>query len=264
MRCKRFLVLSRKVNEMSTSDDVKRRRGCKNPLCTNITVDALPEVEALEGVKNSNTGVSTLSMSNRAKTGDKLEEQSAKETTPSVKWYALRLAYANESNIKKVFDTIVSDSNVKVKGFFPTFVKLKKENGKIKKEETCRLKNIFFLQGTFDQIKYFVYDNYRFKHLRFYSRHYHDNRKDEPIVIPDREIISLQIICNSNVEDIMVIDDQVKKFKEGQKVIITEGDFAGVSGIVARFAGHQRVGIVIGSSFTVTTAYIPTAFWKLI
>ena len=134
----------------------------------------------------------------------------------------------------------------------------------IKKEETCRLKNIFFLQGTFDQIKYFVYDNYHFKHLRFYSRHYHDDRKDEPIVIPDREIKSLQIICNSNVEDIMVIDDQVKKFEEGQKVIIKEGDFAGVSGIVARFAGHQRVGIVIGSSFTVTTAYIPTAFLELV
>ena len=58
----------------------------------------------------------------------------------------------------------------------------------------------------------------------------------------------------------MVIDDQVKKFEEGQKVIIKEGDFAGVSRIVARFAGHQRVGMVIGSSLTVTTAYIPTAF----
>lgn len=249
---------------MSTSDDVERRRGCENPPCTSLTVDALPEVQTPKGVKNSNTGVSTLSMSNRTKTDDKSDLQSAKEDNHSVKWYALRLAYANESNIKKVYDSIVSDCNVKVKGFFPTFVKFKKENGKVKKEESCRLKNIFFLQGTFDQIKYFVYDNYHFKHLRFYSRHYHDDRKDEPIVIPDREIKSLQIICNSNVEDIMVIDDQVRKFEEGQKVIIKEGDFAGVSGIVARFAGHQRVGIVIGSSFTVTTAYIPTAFLELL
>ncbi len=249
---------------MSTSNDVKRRRGCENPQCTNFNVDVLPKVKTPKGVKNSKTGVSTISVLTQTNVNDKKEWQATSGDSHPVKWYALRLAYANESNIKKVYDKILSDNTVKVNGFFPTFVKFKKEDGVIKREETCRLKNIFFLQGTFDQIKYFVYDNYHFKHLRFYSRHYHDDRKDEPIIIPDRDIKSLQIICNSNNEDIMVLDDQVRKFEKGQKVIIKEGVFTGVSGIVARFAGHQRVGIVIGSSFTVTTAYIPTAFLELI
>lgn len=185
-------------------------------------------------------------------------------TSEEKHWYALRLAYANEAKIRKVYDSIVSDKTVKVKGFFPTLIQYKKVGGKIEKAETCRFNNIFFIYGTFNQLSHFVYDNHNYKHLRFYSRHYNDGRNNVPIIVPDKQIRSLQIICNSNSNDVIVIEDIVKKFEKGQKVIIREGEFAGVAGIVSRFAGHQRVGIVIGSSFTITTAYIPSAFLECV
>ena len=54
--------------------------------------------------------------------------------------------------------------------------------------------------------------------------------------------------------------DEVPKFQRGQVVRIIEGKFKGVTGIVARYQGQQRVGIVIDGLLTVATAYIPSAF----
>ena len=42
-----------------------------------------------------------------------------------------------------------------------------------------------------------------------------------------------------------------------------DGKFRGVTGIVARYQGQQRVGVVIDGLLTVVTAYIPSAFLKL-
>jgi hypothetical protein len=58
--------------------------------------------------------------------------------------------------------------------------------------------------------------------------------------------------------------EEVEKFKTGQKVRITEGKFAGVTGIVARYQSQQRVGIVIDGLLTVCTAYVPSAFIEII
>ena len=54
--------------------------------------------------------------------------------------------------------------------------------------------------------------------------------------------------------------DDVPKFQQGQVVRIIKGKFKGVTGIVARYQGQQRVGIVIDGLLTVATAYIPSAF----
>ena len=75
---------------------------------------------------------------------------------------------------------------------------------------------------------------------------------------------SLKIICAADSDDIIASTEEVEKFKTGQKVRIIEGKFAGVTGIVARYQSQQRVGIVIDGLLTVCTAYVPSAFIKII
>ena len=43
-----------------------------------------------------------------------------------------------------------------------------------------------------------------------------------------------------------------------------EGEFKGVTGKVARYKNHQRVGVVINGLLTVCTAYISSAYIKII
>ena len=47
------------------------------------------------------------------------------------------------------------------------------------------------------------------------------------------------------------------QYKQGDSVVITEGDFKGIQGRVARIAGQQRVIVELFSGCLVATAYIP-------
>ncbi|WP_288575642.1 UpxY family transcription antiterminator [uncultured Prevotella sp.] len=219
----------------------------RSPLSAGLTSNALPEVRMPIKPTNSLTGVSTNNV---------LSKTSADTNKDTPHWYALRTTYGRE---KKAYEYIISKGGV---AFYPTLTTIKLIDGKRKAVEESRLPNIFFAYGTEEDIKSFVYDNVNLPFLRFYYRHFHFGNKveKEPLIIPDNQIESLRVICNADADDIIVSTDEVPKFQRGQVVRIIEGKFKGVTGIVARYQGQQRVGIVIDGLLTVATAYIPSAF----
>ena len=207
---------------------------------TGLTSSVLPEVQTPSEEENSQTGVSTRNV-----------------PTITEHWYALRTTYGREM---KAYEFIVAHGCT---AFYPTITVEKVINDKKKLVEASRLPNIFFAYGTEEVIKSFVYDNHNLPFLRFYYKHTHVGARIEktPLIVPDSQIRSLQIIGDtSKKNDVVILPDEEKKFKTGQKVRVKEGDFKGVEGIVARFQGQQRVGIVIDGLLTATTAYVPNAF----
>ena len=214
--------------------------------CIGLTSSVLPEVQTPPEEENSQTGVST---SNAPLRTTKQEDLSH--------WFALRTTYGRE---KKAYEYIISHNGT---AFYPTITKEKVVNGKRKVVVESRLPNIFFAYGTEEHIKSFVYDNVNLPYLRFYYKHTHLGAqiKMTPLIVPDSQIRSLQIICESDANnDVVVLQEEVKKFKTGEKVKVIEGQFKGVEGVVARFAGQLRVGIVIEGLLTAITAYVPNAF----
>lgn len=175
-------------------------------------------------------------------------------------WYALRVTYGRE---KRAYDYLVGKH---VEAYYPTIKTVKEVDGKRKTVEESRLPNIFFARGTEEEIQSFVYDNINLPYLRFYYKHTHTGARimKTPLIVPDNQIKSLQIICEKEGSDTLVLQEEVPKFKQGEKVKIIEGDFVGVTGIVARYHGQQRVGLVIDGLLTAVTTYIPTAFLQAI
>jgi len=237
-----------KVDEW-TSEDVHTSGGGEFPPCAGLTSNALPEAQSTVSAESSQTGVSTRSVHILSKS--KVQK---KEAIPH--WYALRTTYGRE---KKAYDYMTAKG---ITAFYPTTDTVKLIKGKRKVVTESRLPNIFFAYGTEEQLKSFVYDNVNLPFLRFYYRHFHFGNKveKEPLIIPDNQIESLRVICNADTDDIIVSNDEVPKFQQGQMVRIVEGKFKGVTGIVARYQGQQRVGIVIDGLLTMATAYIPSAF----
>lgn len=97
--------------------------------------------------------------------------------------------------------------------------------GKKKLLEVSRLPNILFAFGTEEDIKTFVYDNVNLPYLRFYYKHIHTGARimKTPLIVPDNQIKSLQIICDADASDnVLVLQEEVKKFKEGQRVHVIE------------------------------------------
>lgn len=188
---------------------------------------------------------------------------------PQKHWYALRTTYGRE---KKAYSYIISKGGT---AYYPTIMVDKLIDGRIKSVEVSRIPNIFFAYGTEKEIKEFVYDNVHLPFLRFYYHYYNpkigdkviasknnisDGLSKEPMIIPDRQMDTLRIVCEAESKDTIVTSESIQKFSKGQLVRVTQGEFKDAVGVVARFKGQQRVGIVINGVVTVVTAYIPNSF----
>lgn len=175
-------------------------------------------------------------------------------------WFALRTTYGRE---KKAYDYLVSKG---VKAFCPTLHVTKEVKGERRVVVESRLPNIFFAHGTEEELEKYVFDNVNLPFLRFYYRHYHQGSRimKTPLIVPDYQIESLRIICESEANDVLLVPENEQKFKNGQKVRVIDGKFKGVEGRVARYHGQQRVAVIIDDIATVATAYLPSAFLEFI
>lgn len=184
---------------------------------------------------------------------EKKIDKGKKDNQPQ--WYAIRCTYGR---VRKAYDYFVSKG---IEAFYPTLTTRKVKDGETVIQEENRLSNIFFARGTLDDLKEYVFDNVHdeTRHIRFYYNYHHDDEK-EPLVIPDRQMESLILLCKAEAEDVLIEPFGIDKFKKGQHVLVKEGPFAGVEGVVARFQGQQRVGVYIDGLMTVLTAYVPSAF----
>ena len=243
------------MEKYCATSDVKCTVGADlSPQSAGLTTNALPEVQQPIKPMNSQTGAST----NCALTANINERSIEDKDLPH--WYALRTTYGRE---KKAYDYLVSKH---VMAFYPTLKRVKIVDGKRITTDESRIPNIFFAYSTEEELKTFVYDNVNLPYLRFYYRHTHVGNKivKEPLVVPEVQMNSLKIICAADSDDIVASTEEIRKFKVGQKVRITEGKFKGVVGMVARYHSQQRVGIVIDGLLTVCTAYVPSAFIEIV
>lgn len=250
--------------------DAKEKRGAVAHMqniapSTGLTADVLPEVQKPVLAEKFTKGVST-----RNGLDPMTIEQSDMYTTEK-HWYALRTTYGRE---KKAYNYLVAKGCV---AYYPTIMVDKLIDGRIKSVEVSRIPNIFFAYGTETEIKGFVYDNVHLPYLRFYYRYYNPANSStsvaaksnlptgiakEPMIIPNRQIDTLKIICAAEASDTIVTTEPIHKFEKGELVRVTAGPFAGAVGIVARFKGQQRVGIVIDGVVTAITAYVPNGMME--
>ena len=225
-------------------DDAQRDpEGGKTPPRTGFAPDALPEVQPSTPTENSQTGVSTNYI---------------QPTSKPLHWYVLRATYGR---VKASYEYLASKG---ITVYHPTIFVYRMVNGKRKRLEESRLPNIFFAQSTEEVLKTFVYDNANLPHLRFYYRQVGlgNERTKEPLIVPDRQMESLKIICGHKEADNVVVPNDKHQFEKGETVIVTDGDFKGVIGKVARFCKQLRVAVIIDGFLTIATAYVPRGYLK--
>ena len=235
---------------IQTSADSEISKGAYKSVCTELISDALPKVENSSQSENSDTVVSTHFVLLPK------EIMASRRVVRQPHWYALRVTYGRE---KKAYDYLVEKQ---VEAFYPTIKTVKEVNGKQETIEESRFPNMFFVRGTEEEIKSFVYDNVNLPYLRFYYRHIRKGNTivNEPVIVPDYQMEGLKIICASGAQDVLVVPDTVQKFQKGQSVRVTDGAFVGLEGKVARYHGQQRVAVIIDGLLTMASAYIPSAF----
>ena len=91
------------------------------------------------------------------------------------------------------------------------------------------------------------------------SRSEDNPSKNPPLVIADAAMDNFIRLTSIRNPHIIPVTSENVKYKLGDEVVITEGEFKDIRGRVARIAGQQRVLVELFEGCLVATAYIPTS-----
>lgn len=236
-------------------------RPLKNSIVRNIKDDGVPS-RCVRVISNAPSEVKPLTLDETNKTEGGLHNAIFNPSIPSAHrsqskahWYTIRCTCGRE---RHAFDFFTREG---FKAFYPFITIHNIDNGNTEETKESCIPNILFVYGAFEQLKVYVYKNNHLdtKYLRFHYNQKHDVEK-EPLIIPDEQMDSLIKTCAITAEDKLIDPYVVEKFKKGKLVKVIEGPYKGVEGVVGRYKGQQRIGIVVEDIFTVTTSYVPKDF----
>ena len=185
----------------------------------------------------------------------------------SKQWFVLRVSYGR---------IIKAKAFVEAKGlecYVPMRHKEVKKHDKKRIITEPLLPSFLFVHVTAEQVETLIHDNkvvtnerrallsYYFDH----TIHRQDNPdRNPPLTICDEAMNNFIRLTSIKNPHIIPITTEIIQYKLGDMVIVTEGEFKGIHGRVARIAGQQRVVVELFEGYLVATAYIPKDAIKII
>lgn len=230
------------------------------------TTNLSPKADAsLYNGQPTDTGLSCPSARLTSRTpsiSDDIRSGVSVENAPSEnkQWFVLRVSYGR---------IIKAKAFVEAKGFecyVPMRYKEVKKHDKKRIITEPLLPSFLFVYATAEQVETLLYEikvstdesrnllSYYFDHT---SQRQDNPDRNLPLTICDEAMnnfIRLTSIKNPHI--IPVTSNNIQP-KLGDNVVVTEGEFKGIHGRVARIAGQQRVVMELFDSCLVATAYVP-------
>ena len=181
-------------------------------------------------------------------------------------WFVLRVSYGR---------IIKAKAFVEAKGlecYVPLRYKEVRKQGKKRIITEPLISSFMFVHASAEQVDSILQDkNIKAFENRALLSYYYDHTshcenaptKNPPLIIADTAMdnfIHLTSIMNPHI--IPVTSENIN-FRYRDEIVVTEGDFKGIQGRVARVAGQQRVVVELFDGCLVATAYIPKNAIKL-
>lgn len=175
-------------------------------------------------------------------------------------WFVLRVSYGCIDKAKAF---------VEAKGlecYVPLRYKEVRKQGKKRIITSPLLPSFFFVHATAEQIETLLHDNkvvandsrpllsYYFDH----TIHLQDNpNRNPPLIIRDEAMNNFIRLTSIKSHHIIPVTSNNIQLKLDDNIVVTEGEFKGIHGRVARIAGQQRVVVELFDGCLVATAYVP-------
>ena len=180
-------------------------------------------------------------------------------------WFVLRVSYGRIDKAK----TLVEANGLE--HYIPMRYKEIKKQGKKRIITEPLLPSFIFVHAEAEQVETLLHDNkvvanesrsllsYYFDHT-VYRQDYPD--RNPPLIIRDVAMNNFIRLTSIKNPHIIPITSNNIQFKLGDNVVVTEGEFKGIHGRVARIAGQQRVVVELFDGCLVATAYVPKEAMK--
>ena len=178
----------------------------------------------------------------------------------SKQWFVLRVSYGR---------IIKAKAFVEAKGFecyVPMRYKEVRKQGKKRIITEPLLSSFLFVHALAEQVDSFLRNkNIKAPENKALLSYYYDHTshcensptKNPPLVISDAAMDNFIRLTSIHNPHIIPVTSENIKYKLGDEVMITEGDFKDIHGRVARIAGQQRVVVELFEGCLVATAYVP-------
>ena len=176
------------------------------------------------------------------------------------RWFVLRVSYGRIDKAK----TFVEAKGLEC--YVPLRYKEVRKQGKKRIIPKPLLPSLIFLHASAEQVEALLHNNkvvvndsrpllsYYFDH----TIHRQDNPdRNPPLIIRDEAMNNFIRLASIKNPHIIPVTSNYIQFKLGDNVVVTEGEFKGVHGRVARIAGQQRVIVELFDGCLVATAYVP-------
>ena len=184
----------------------------------------------------------------------------------SKQWFVLRVSYGR---------IVKAKAFVEAKGFecyVPIRYKEVKKHDKKRIITEPLLSSFLFVHAAAEQVDSFLQDkNIKAPENKALLSYYYDHTshcensptKNPPLVISDAAMDNFIRLTSIHNPHIIPVTSENIKYKLGDEVVITEGEFKDIHGRVTRIAGQQRVVVELFDGCLVATAYIPKEAMKI-
>ena len=176
------------------------------------------------------------------------------------KWFVLRVTYGRVLKAKAFIEA------KGLKCYVPLRYKEKRKQGKKRIITEPLVSSFAFVHASAEQVDSLLQDkNIKAFENRALLSYYYDHTshcenaptKNPPLIIADTAMDNFIRLTSIHNPHIIPVTSENIKYKLGDEVVITEGEFKDIHGRVTRIAGQQRVVVELFDGCLVATAYIP-------
>ena len=171
-------------------------------------------------------------------------------------WFPMRVTYARERKVKDELDRL------KIENFLPMKYKVvDADTSHPHKELVPAINNLIFVRHTQKVISMLKSSNEVLKPLRYMMD---QTAGDGPVVmtVADKQMENFMRVASRTDDSVLFLDDKSIVGKEGKRVMVMDGVFNGVTGVIRRVKHCKRVVVELEGIASVAIAYVPVALLK--
>ena len=169
-------------------------------------------------------------------------------------WYPMRVTYGREVKVKEALD------NLGIENFLPMHYELVDPgDGNKKRMLVPAIHNLIFIHDSREDITLLKTTRREFQPLRYITKHFAESVADSILTVPETQMRNFMRVASVQDDSVMFLDNSDYLNRVGRRVLITEGYFAGVEGVVKRIKKNKHVVVQLEGLAAVAVTYVPAS-----
>ena len=177
----------------------------------------------------------------------------------NLQWFPMRVTYHRELKIKGYLD------DLGIENYVPMHYEVVNTKEGRKRVLVPAIHNLVFIHSTQETITELKMTRQEFEPLRYIIKPAREkNMANEILRVPDYQMESFMRVASAEDERVLFLDYKDFIGKEGKRVRINEGTFAGVEGVIKRIKKNKHVVVQIEGVAAVALAFVPSSYLSII